>query len=208
MKKTNIIIAVIIGLVVIGAASNLANKDDEAVKTSVETINEPNEPVQTNASSTVSNDDPVQTASPVTKAPATEAPVTEAPDGRMKGEGAIDDAYIKIVSARKTIDYEDSPAIVVTYEYTNNGKDAKSFMFSVKDTVFQSGIECSTTYAAYDDDTFSSDNQSKDIKPGATLTVDCLYKLNDETSNVDVEIAKILEFFDPPTLVVKTFTLQ
>lgn len=184
MKKAGIIVAVIVGFVAIGAIANLANPKKEA---------EAKETVQEDIPA-VANVEPTQTEVPKSST--------------MQGEGAIDDAYIKIVSARKTVDYEDKPAIIVSYEFTNNGSGAASFMFSVNPKAFQNGIECSTGIPAFGDNSYSSDNQLKDIKKGATLTVDVMYKLNDETSDVEIEVGKIFDFADPPTLVVKTFTLQ
>lgn len=196
MKKTGIIIAVVVGLIVVAYAASPKGKDAEPADTASKAI----EPVQTDA---------VRGESAQAEAIQTEAPAVEEPDtGLMQGEGALGDVYIKIAAARKTVDYEGNPAIVITYEFTNNGDDAENFMFSTKATVYQSDIECSAGYAAFGDDTYSSDNQLKDIKPGATLAVDAFYKLNDDTTNVEVEVGKIIDFSDPPSLVVKTFTLQ
>lgn len=137
-----------------------------------------------------------------------ESKTTVPSDGRMNDEGALGDAYIKIISCRKAVNYNDEPSVIVTYEYTNNSTDPSSFTMATSDTVYQSDIECESTSGAFDDDTYNSDNQMKDIKNGATLTVEAIYKLNDETADIEVEVGKLFDFTNPHVYVVKTFSLQ
>lgn len=125
----------------------------------------------------------------------------------MGTSGTIDDYVINIKSIRLTTNYEDAPSVIVTYDFTNNGEDAKSFMLAVTSKVFQDGIECESTISAFDDDSFNSENQMKDIKTGATLEVEKIYKLNNETSEIEVEVSKLISFSKNDPMVVRTFQL-
>ena len=148
---------------------------------------------------TPTNDDNAGTTgstSPGTQAPATD---TAAKDG----EGKIGDAYVKIVSAVKSKDYNGKAAVVVTYEYTNQGDDAKAFIFAVGSKVFQGGVECPLGIMI---DGYDSQSSTTEIKKDAVLTVTLGYLLQDDSSPVDVELTKFITL-DKKPIVSKTFNL-
>lgn len=112
---------------------------------------------------------------------------------------------VEIKSSRLTEDYEGKKVIVVTYGFTNHGEDATSFMFAVTDEAFQNGVGLTETMFVKDGDPYSSDNQTKDIKTGATIDVEVAYTLNDDTTPVEIEVSEFISFDDAK--ITKTFEI-
>ena len=50
-----------------------------------------------------------------------------------------------------------------------------------------------------------SDNETKEIKKGATLDVEVAYVLNDTTTDLEVEVKELISFND--SVVKKTFSI-
>ena len=105
-------------------------------------------------------------------------------------------------------DSDGNDAIVLTLDFTNNGKDNASYLWSVDETVMQNGVELETATVFTDYDTFETviEGQFTDVAPGATLEVRTAYLLQDTTSPVE---ATFEQFFgkksgkvtiDPTTL--------
>lgn len=84
-----------------------------------------------------------------------------------------------------TTDYEGNPALVVTYEFTNNSDEASSFDLSISDTAFQNGV---ILEMAFMDDLEYEDKQ---IKPGVTIDVQKAYVLNDTENSVEIELSEL-----------------
>ena len=129
-----------------------------------------------------------------------EAVVSEKPKNNLGKYNVV------IKSCRLAEDYKGTPIVIVTYEFTNNSDDATSFSFSVTDSVFQNGIGLNECYVVDDSANYSSDNQLKDIKPGSTLDVEVAYTLNDNETDLEVEVKELISFKD--TVVTKTFKLK
>lgn len=121
-------------------------------------------------------------------------------------DGTLGDYVVEIKSARLAKDYEDKDIVIVTYGFTNNGKNANSFMVAISDKAYQNGIECDHCYFVKDSENYNSDNQSKDIKTGATLEVEVAYNLNDTTTPLELEVAETFSFSDKK--LTKTFDLK
>lgn len=111
---------------------------------------------------------------------------------------AVDDAVDKVVND-DTSDYsvtidevsqvegdDGQPALLVEMTFTNDGDDPASFMWSVDAKAFQAGVELDDAYIA------DSSSASKEIKPGASITVEESFVLND-SSEVSLEV---IESFD------------
>lgn len=98
-------------------------------------------------------------------------------------------------------DYQGRPMLVVTYTFTNNSDKAQSFMVAVSDKAFQNGVELERAIST-DIDTQSS---IKEIKPGATVTVQQAYLLDDQ-SEVLVECTELISF-DDTIIAEKTFAV-
>ena len=118
--------------------------------------------------------------------------------------GSLGDYDIAILSARKAFDYEGKPALVVSFKFTNNAADNKMFLSSVSGKAFQDGVQLETAIITGDDD-LRVDNQMKEIKTGATIEVDEVYLLDNETSDVESEVSELISFSDEK--IVKTFKL-
>ncbi len=111
-------------------------------------------------------------------------------------EGKIGDYIVTIKESKVTTDFEGEKVLVVTYSFTNNHKESRAFLYSLNAKCFQNGVELGNVFTSYGIDGYSFDNQSKEIKTGVTLDVQVAYKLNDETTDVDVEISPIISFND------------
>lgn len=145
-------------------------------------------------------DDAPEATSSVSAASATPAQ-SQAPPA--DGEGDIGDYHIKIVSARLGKDYSDKDVLIVTYEWTNNGDEEQSFSLSFSDKAYQDGIECSSSLFV---DGVDINKLSQDVKPGATLTLEAAYLLND-TSDVTVEVGPWISWGNE-TKVTKVFSVS
>ena len=105
-------------------------------------------------------------------------------------------------------DSDGNDAIVLTLDFTNNGKENASYLWSVNETLMQNGTELEVATIFQDYDSFETvvDSQFTDVAPGATLEVRTAYLLQDTTSPVE---ATFEQFFgkksgkvtiDPTTL--------
>ena len=91
-------------------------------------------------------------------------------------------------------DSDGNDAIVLTLDFTNNGKDNASYLWSVDETVMQNGVELETATVFTDYDTFETviEGQFADVAPGATLEVRTAYLLQDTTSPVEATFEQFL----------------
>ena len=118
----------------------------------------------------------------------------------------LGDYNVVISSCRLAEDYTGAPIAIVKYSFTNVSDDSAAFMFSVDANAFQNGIGLNECYIAKDSANYSSDNQTKEIKKGATLDVEVAYKLNDTTTPVEIEVSEFISFIDRK--VTKTFIIN
>lgn len=118
--------------------------------------------------------------------------------------GSLGDYDVAILSARKAVDYEGKPALVVSYKFTNNAADNKMFLSSVSGKAFQDGVQLEAAIITGDSE-YNAENQMKEIKTGASIDVDVAYLLDNETSEVEVEVSELISFSDEK--LVKTFDL-
>jgi len=108
----------------------------------------------------------------------------------------LENYSVVIDSCRLAKDYEGNQIVIVKYKFTNNSNDPASFWLSIEDHVFQNGIGLNECYLVSDSANYSSDNQMKEIKKGATLDVEVAYTLNDSTTPIDVEVKELNIFSD------------
>ena len=90
-------------------------------------------------------------------------------------------------------DSDGNDAIVLTLDFTNNGKDNASYLWSVNETLMQNGteLEVATVFQNYDSFETVIDSQFTDIAPGTTLEVRTAYLLHDTTSPVEATFEQI-----------------
>ena len=91
-------------------------------------------------------------------------------------------------------DSDGNDAIVLTLDFTNNGKENASYLWSVNETIMQNGVELEVATVFTDYDTFETviDNQFTEVAPGATLEVRTAFVLNDTTSTVEATFEQLL----------------
>lgn len=120
--------------------------------------------------------------------------------------GAIGKYSVQIDSCRLAKDYEGKPVVIVKYIYTNvSDSDPTAFYIAFDDNVFQDGVGLNSAYVLSDSANYSSDNQTKEIKAGATLEVEVAYELNDTTTDIEVEVKELFSFDN--TVITKTFSI-
>ncbi|MBP3307888.1 MAG: DUF5067 domain-containing protein [Clostridia bacterium] len=113
---------------------------------------------------------------------------------------------IAIDSYRLSEDYQGEPIIIVKYIFTNNDDDPASFLFSLECDVFQDGIGLNECYFVDDSANYSSDNQTKEIKKGSSIEVEVAYVLNDETTDVEIEVSELISLSDKK--ISKIFSIE
>ena len=107
---------------------------------------------------------------------------------------ATDSKYaVTINGFHLTEDYDGAPAIAIDYTFTNVSDDSPTSMdLATTITVYQDGLECERAYFADDD----GDNGSSKVKAGKSIDVTLAYKLQDTTSDVEVEVAELFSWSD------------
>ncbi|MBR7132938.1 MAG: DUF5067 domain-containing protein [Clostridia bacterium] len=117
----------------------------------------------------------------------------------------LGDYKVDIVSCRLAKDYEGKSVVIVKYKFTNNGDKSAAFYTAFDDTVYQNGVGLNTAYILADNANYSSDNQTKEIKPGASLEVEAAFELNDTQTDIEVEVEELFSLDD--NVVKKTFSI-
>lgn len=119
----------------------------------------------------------------------------------------LGDYSVAIDSYRLAKDFSGKPVVIVKYIFSNNKNDEPtSFMFAFDDAVFQAGVGLNEAYILDDSAKYSSDNQTKEIKKGASLEVEIAYELNDTTTDIEVEVKELWSFSDKT--LTKTFSIK
>lgn len=100
------------------------------------------------------------------------------------------DCTVKYVSHEVGYDRSDNKCVFVYYTFSNNNKETKSFGYTIDDKAFQNGVELEISYWEVEG---YENNKYAEIKPGAEVTVACVYKLRD-TSSVELDIRKMYDY--------------
>ena len=107
--------------------------------------------------------------------------------------------HVEIKGARLSKDRDGIPALIVIFAWTNNSEKTTSASLAFREKAFQNGIQIDFSVSA--DCDYKS--QRTDIRPGATLEVECAFMLTSETAPVEVEITDF--FGDSGELLKATF---
>ncbi len=111
-----------------------------------------------------------------------------------------------IDSCRLAKSYDDKPVVIVKYIFGNvSDDDAACFSFTMEDAVYQNGVGLNEAWILDDSANYSMDNQTKEIKKGATIEVEVAYELNDTTTDIEVEVSELISFND--SVITKTFSI-
>lgn len=120
--------------------------------------------------------------------------------------GAIGEYTVVIDSCRLAKDYEGKDVVIVKYVFTNVADESpEAFMFAFDCTVYQNGVGLNESYLLDESANYSPDNQSKEIKKGASIEVEEAYELNDTTTDIEVEVEELFSFDDKK--IVKSFSI-
>lgn len=118
----------------------------------------------------------------------------------------IGDYTLVIDSCRMAKDMEGQPVVIVKYIFSNvNDDDAVSYNVAFDDAVYQNGVGLNEAWLVDDSADYDMENQSKEIKKGATIEVEVAYELNDTTTDIEVEVTQLFSFDD--TTITKTLSL-
>lgn len=127
-------------------------------------------------------------------------------EGSTTSNSDLGDYSVVIDSCRLAKDYADKSVVIVKYKFTNNSNDtATAFYIAFDDNVYQNGVGLNESYVLDDSANYTSDNQTKEIKKGATLEVEVAYELNDTTTDIEVEVKELFSFSDKT--LTKTFKI-
>ena len=120
---------------------------------------------------------------------------------------SLGDYSVIIDSCRLAKDYEGKHIAIVKYKFTNeNDEEPATFEWSLEYKAFQNGIGLNECYFADDSANFSSDNQTKAIKKGASIYVEVAYVLNDTTTDIEIEVSELFSYSDKK--ITKTFSIK
>ncbi len=141
-----------------------------------------------------------QGTKPSTNLKATQSPTVSATPSQ---NGLIGGKYnVTFEEAEKvTSEYESGDLLMVTYLFTNNSQETVSADTALMLQGFQDGVEVDRIF----DSSLTGDNESKSIKPGASLDCKALFKLS-STNDLEVEATEFLGMDN--SKVTKTYTIQ
>ena len=112
-----------------------------------------------------------------------------------KGNDAIGKYSVVIDSCRLAKDFEGKSVVIVKYIFTNVSDDEPAAFYVTFDTaVYQNGVELNEAYFLDDNANYDAENQTKAIKKGAKLEIEVAYKLNDTTTDIEVEVEELFSF--------------
>ena len=86
-------------------------------------------------------------------------------------------------------DSDGNDAVVLTLDFTNNGEDSHSYLWSISETAMQNGVELAVATVYSDPDSYDAtviEDQFTDVAPGVTLEIRTAFVLANTTSKVEV----------------------
>lgn len=109
------------------------------------------------------------------------------------GTGDLGDYHVEIKGAVLTEDFQGNPAIVITYNWTNNSEKTTSVMVAVNGNAFQDGIGLETAIIG-NPDVHDGNAYMTEIRPGASLDVSLAYVLKNTSSIIEFELSELISF--------------
>ena len=115
-------------------------------------------------------------------------PQSSAPETKQSGKGDLGEYNVEIQGVRLTKNSDDEPIAIVKYKFTNvSNEEGASFSEAIRTEAFQDGVELTSIYLVMSSD-YNGENLSKKIKKGASIEVEDCYKLDNTTSDIEVEV--------------------
>ncbi len=92
-------------------------------------------------------------------------------------------------------DSEGNDAIIISFDFTNKGKEAQSFEWAYYYSVFQEGIGLDYAVIWVSEDSYDTLDESMrtEVQPGKTVEVQMTYKLRSLTAPVELEFTDLLD---------------
>lgn len=109
----------------------------------------------------------------------------------IPSSGDLGDYHVEVKDAALAADYAGNPAIVITYSWTNNSSDTISAMAAILEKAFQNGVQLDEAIIG-DDSVYDMAAQTRDIRPGTTIDVECAYLLTSDTAAVEFELSEFV----------------
>jgi hypothetical protein len=159
------------------------------------------------AAASLSTPAPNATSGVASQSPGTVETLAPKSYDRQEGSGTLGDYHVSIIGATAAVTYDDKPAVVIEYEWTNNSDEARSFLGTFDCKVYQNGIECTSAIVDTDKYGIEYSDEYSDIKPGATFKFKKAYELKSKTDLIDVEV-KVFSIFETDEMVFKQFVLK
>lgn len=136
---------------------------------------------------------------------------TTEPEEANKPEGPqnaaeLGDYYVEITGASLSTDYEGNPAVIISYNWTNNSEETTTPMATVTCSVFQDGV--GTDPAFMMDENYDGDSSMTEVRPGTTISVQEAFSISNTTSPIEVEISEWLTLEDNPPMAYQEFDLS
>lgn len=128
------------------------------------------------------------------------------PPKGSKSSGALGDYYVEIKDAALAKDTDGNPAIIITYNWTNNSDKTTSEAAVLYGKAFQDGIQLEPAFVLDSDVYTDAGNSMKEIRPGASLTVQSAYVMTSESSSVEFEVTELISLSDE--MVSKNFDIS
>lgn len=106
--------------------------------------------------------------------------------------GDLGDYYVEIKSAVLTSDYGGSPAILITYSWTNNSQETTSALSAFIERAFQDGVQLDSATILSTNPQYSAGTALRDVRPGASTDVQRAYLISDSGSPVEFEVFEFM----------------
>lgn len=143
---------------------------------------------------------------PKVETPSVEDPIEEPTEAPTEDNTTLGDYKVEIKGFRLASDYEGKPVVIITYGFSNvSDDDSAAFLYSIDSAVYQNGVGLNEALFLNDNANYSLDNQTKELKMGASLDIEVAYELNDTTSDIEVEVKESFSFNDK--ILTKTFSI-
>lgn len=132
-------------------------------------------------------------------------PEATVPAPVIEPEGKLGDFYVKITGFELIEDYSGDPSILIVYSFTNNSQESTAALYEVSTRAYQNGVELSDALT-YSLDNYDSGISMKEIQPGTTIDIPCVYLLSSETAPVEFEIGELFSL--DPNIVGDVFKIS
>lgn len=104
------------------------------------------------------------------------------------GDGNIGKYHITIKDYNITYDNSNKAVLLVKFAFTNNDKEEKSFTYNLSAKAYQNGVELTTPISSYGIDELDWNDKTRKIKPGVTYEFNMGYYIEDEETDVEIEV--------------------